>query len=264
MNILFKQLFVTLLALFLIYGCAANTQNNGAESRDEMGENVDDLFGIPEEETSSSAPSDDEAEVFRLLGISKEESAEQTSTQAKPEEETEVLNTEINQLENRLDEKDTEIASLKSEIAIKDQKINELQTTLETTSQTERYSGTGSFKEEYNIALSEYNSRNYKSAISRFQSLLTRDYNNSLSDNCQYWIGESYYGLANYNQAIVEFTKVFSFNKSNKFDDSQLKLGLCYYRLGDKEKAREEFQRLVSDYPNSEYVGKAKQYLSQL
>ncbi len=261
MNNIFKQLLITLLALFMIFGCAANTQNNEAGSR-ETGENIDDLFGIPEDETSSAA-SDDEAEVLRLLGISKEEASEQTSEQEQPEE-AEVLNTEINLLENQLDKKDSEISNLKSEIALKDQKINELQTNLESTSQTERYSATGSFKEEYNIALSEYNSRNYKSAINRFQTLLSRDYNNSLSDNCQYWIGESYYGLANYNQAIVEFTKVFSFNKSNKFDDAQLKLGLCYYRLGDKQKAREEFERLVSDYPNSEYVGKAKQYLSQI
>ncbi|MBD3289387.1 tetratricopeptide repeat protein [candidate division KSB1 bacterium] len=264
MKIILKQLLITLIALFLIFGCAANSPNNDAESREEMGEDVDDLFGIPEDE-ESSAPSDDEAEVLRLLGISKEEASEQTSEEIEPTEEATELNDEINRLENRLDQKDSEISNLKSEIALKDQKIDELQSSLEQTPRPESYSAaTGSFKEQYNIALSEYNSRNYKSAISRFQDLLARDYNNSLSDNCQYWIGESYYGLGNFNQAIVEFTKVFSFSKSNKFDDAQLKLGLCYYRLGDKEKAREEFSRLVSDYPNSEYVSKAQQYLSQL
>ena len=47
-------------------------------------------------------------------------------------------------------------------------------------------------------------------------------------------------------------------------DDAQLKLGLCYWKLGDTERARQEFERLISDYPNSEYVGKAQQYLSKL
>ena len=67
-----------------------------------------------------------------------------------------------------------------------------------------------------------------------------------------------------FNQAIVEFTKVFSYSKANKNDDAQLKLGICYLKLGDKQKAKEEFERLLSDYPKSEYVQKVEYYLSQL
>ncbi len=112
--------------------------------------------------------------------------------------------------------------------------------------------------------MSEYYNRNYKLAIQLFEELLTRNPATSLSDNCRYWIGECYYALGNYNQAIIEFTKVFSYNKSNKMDDAQLKLGLCYWKLGDRERARQEFERLISDYPNSEYVEKAQQFLSKL
>ena len=85
-----------------------------------------------------------------------------------------------------------------------------------------------------------------------------------LSDNCQYWIGESYYGLRNYNQAIAEFEKVFSFANSNKIDDAQLKLGVCYLRLGDKAQARNEFDRLLSAYPSSEYKPVAQRYIARL
>ena len=35
-------------------------------------------------------------------------------------------------------------------------------------------------------------------------------------------------------------------------------------RKGDKEKAREEFNRLKTDFPNSEYVNRAQQLLAKL
>ena len=86
----------------------------------------------------------------------------------------------------------------------------------------------------------------------------------SLSDNCQYWIGECYYALRNFNQAAVEFEKVFTFPQSNKDPDAQLKLGLCYWNTGNAARAKEEFNRLIVNYPDSEYTIRARSYLSQL
>ena len=97
-----------------------------------------------------------------------------------------------------------------------------------------------------------------------FSELINTDPNNSLSDNCQYWIGESYFGMVNYNQAIAEFEKVFSFSSSNKNDDAQLKLGVCYVKLGDLAQARAEFNRLLAVYPKSEYTSIAQKYISKL
>ena len=94
--------------------------------------------------------------------------------------------------------------------------------------------------------------------------MLGSNTNNKLADNAQYWIGEAYYGKRQYDAAIIAFEKVFTFAKSNKKDDAQLKLGLCYIRKGDKEKAREELNRLLSDYPKSEYAAKAEKILSKL
>ena len=62
----------------------------------------------------------------------------------------------------------------------------------------------------------------------------------------------------------LDFEKVFTFPKSNKNPDAQFKLGLCYLRLGDREKAREEFQRLLDVYPKSAYVNRAQQHLGEL
>jgi tol-pal system protein YbgF len=122
----------------------------------------------------------------------------------------------------------------------------------------------GSFAEKYQTALQQYKNRNYRDAMQSFETLLSNDSKNSLSDNCQYWLGECYYGLGNYQQAAVAFEKVFTFSNSNKDDDAQLKLGMCYLKLNDKPKAREELQKLIETYPSSEYVSIARRLLANL
>ncbi len=120
------------------------------------------------------------------------------------------------------------------------------------------------FKKGYIDALSAYNDGNYEMAIEGFGRLVTGDPSHKLADNCQYWLGESYYALKNYKRAILEFEKVFQFGEQDKWDDAQLKLGICFQKIGNFDKARAEFQKLVDHYPGSEYYQRAQQYLRQL
>ena len=116
----------------------------------------------------------------------------------------------------------------------------------------------------YQTALEAFKSGKYIEAISGFQGLLNRSRVHPLSDNAQYWLGECHYAKKNYLKAAIEFEKVFTFPTSNKHDDAQLKLGLCYLRLDDKEGARREFTHLLSRYPNSEFADLAKKMLNEL
>lgn len=120
------------------------------------------------------------------------------------------------------------------------------------------------FEEGYRKALEKFNQKDYREAISMFNALLQKSRDNSLSDNCQYWIGEAYYALKDYQQAIIEFEKVLTFTSTNKDDDSQLKLGLCYIHLEDKESAKRELTRLLSKYPNSEFTELSRKLLEGL
>jgi TolA-binding protein len=70
--------------------------------------------------------------------------------------------------------------------------------------------------------------------------------------------------MGNYEQAILEFQKVFAYPNSNKYDDAQLKLGLCYMQLNNYDRAKGEFDKLLREYPSSEYAGRARSYLSRL
>ena len=259
-TVLTSIMFTLLVSMLIIGGCSATKPESEFQQE---GSEIDQIIGVADQDqTKEQNP--DEDEVLRLLGITREKTEQPTVKEAAKDDDQ--FQKEIGELERKLANKDSEISRLKADISQKDERLSKLESNYArqpvTTSGT--YTATGNFREDYQNALAEYNNRNYKLAIQLFEELLARNLTSSLSDNCRYWIGECYYGLGNYNQAIIEFTKVFSFNKSNKMDDAQLKLGLCYWKLGDNERARQEFERLLSDYPTSEYVEKARLFLSRL
>lgn len=120
------------------------------------------------------------------------------------------------------------------------------------------------FKRNYVKALSNYQNGDFHKAIEGFSALVGADPNHKLADNSQYWLGEAFYSLKNYKRAVLEFQKVFQFAENDKWDDAQIKLGICHQKMGNPDKARDEFQKLLDRYPDSEYTQRAQQYLRQL
>ncbi len=204
-----------------------------------------------------------EQDILELLGIEDKDSKE-----AEPEKAGTGLEEMISEFERELIDKNSEINELKSELILKDERIEELSGAVNdfkwNSPSSRRNINTNEFSRRYQIALSHYYTRKYREGIRLFSDLLAIDMNNNLSDNCQYWIGECYYAQRNYKKAVIEFEKVFTFSKSNKDDDAQLKLGLCYLNLRDTERTRSELNRLLTNYPKSEYIEKAKSLLSGL
>jgi len=114
---------------------------------------------------------------------------------------------------------------------------------------------------KYIESLSHYQNAEWNLSLNGFNYLIQIDSNHDLADNCQYWIGEVYYALNDYRRSIKEFEKVASFPGSNKSDDAQFKMGLCYMNLGQIDMARQEFNNLLEFHPNSEYYKRAQNYL---
>ncbi|MFQ5677560.1 MAG: tetratricopeptide repeat protein [bacterium] len=257
-----------LLLFYAFAGCGASRQES--DFSDEAVD-LDQLLG--EEGGGQSSDESEQAEVLRLLGIKPSEQQAQpanVSTINQPVESS-SLQADVEKLKDELTEKDREISELRSKLTEKEMRVTDLETRAEQAQRNISPRPIGQpgepsreFKSRYEQALGTFKARDYRKAISLFTELLGTEANNSLSDNCQYWIGESYYGLGDYNQAITEFERVFSFPNSNKSDDAQLKLGLCYFKLGDRDQARSEFDRLLAIYPGSEYVAVAQKYIGQL
>ncbi len=117
---------------------------------------------------------------------------------------------------------------------------------------------------DYEKALELFKKREYNQAADLFSSLLESDRSHSLADNCQYWLGECYYGMKKYEIALAEFQKVAAFSKANKADDAQFKIALCFLQLKKYPTAREELNRLIANYPESEYVTRARAELEKI
>ncbi len=119
-------------------------------------------------------------------------------------------------------------------------------------------------KIEYNKGLQLYRKKQYRKAISIFESLLNKYPNHKLAPNFQYWIGECLFKLKDYNRAINYFRNVYLYTNSWKKDDAAIMIAISYYKMGDIEKARAEFKSFIYKYPDSEYIKIAKHYLKKI
>lgn len=272
-----------ILTLMLVFFLSFFILSNCAGSRDDSGEQV-----LTDDEKQQKELDDIEA----LLGISTADepaAQKQQAPAAKNEEQLNLLDTrdridnsqndapvsseekkklesKISRLEEQLRQKDKTIANLNAELTVKDDQRQNRSSNFGSGTPMAAISDVsmGEYEQRYDAARSDFENRNYQSALELFESMLSASSSHSLSDNAQFWIGECHYALGQYDAAIIDFEKVFTFANSNKADDAQYKLGLCYARKGDKVKAREELDRLVRNFPKSEYLNRAQALLAKL
>jgi len=120
------------------------------------------------------------------------------------------------------------------------------------------------FSDKYDTALKLFYSEQYNESIKILSELKQKFPSHSFAVNCQYWIGECYFGLKDFQIALDTFQKVLAFGESNKSDDTIMMIGRCYYKMNDKINAKFYFNKLLLEYPTSEYVSKARLHISRL
>ena len=178
------------------------------------------------------------------------------------------LKSRIDELSGLIENKEQELEELRTSLDFKDQRIVNLEQELQQSSGGYVPSSSAAvydnFTSNYENALRSYYAKDYQSAINMFTDLKNSFPHHKLSSNCQYWIGECYFGLADYFRAAEAFQSVFDFGLSYKKDDATLMLGRCYFNLQDISRAKSYFQGLINEYPDSEYIEKAQQWLSRI
>jgi TolA-binding protein len=180
-----------------------------------------------------------------------------------PQQET-VAPAKLKELEEQVKQKDRQISNLQNTIQSQQDEINQLQKSSPKTTFATGSLSPVEYEQNYQTARSAFQNREFDSAIQMFESLIAADASNKLAENAQYWIGESYFAKRKYDAAILSFEKVTTFNGSNKKDDAQFMLGRCYVLKGNKQQGMEELNRLITDYPDSEYVPRAQKLISGL
>ncbi len=116
----------------------------------------------------------------------------------------------------------------------------------------------------YRMGLDAYRERRNDDALVHFDKILSMAPYSEWADNAQYWKSECYYGMGKYSQSLIEFAKVFAFARTEKADDAQLKIARCHLALGERDKALLAFQKLLDEYPDSEYTAKAREEIGYL
>jgi tol-pal system protein YbgF len=268
---MFRILFILLLSSFFLASCASSSPDEGDamsedDARQKELDEIEALLGVERPAEDKKKKTKKEEDTLGLL--SSEDVPVKGQGQSNKTIPPPPISKKSDELETQLAQKDALISDLKRQIKNQNVKISQLEAAK--SQPVNVYAGVqgdipaGEYEQRYNEGFNLFQSRNYQAAIDLFEALLASSSNNSLSDNAQYWIGESHYALGQYRSAIIDFEKVFTFPKSNKNPDAQFKLGLCYVRLGESDKAREEFQRLLDVYPDSDYVTRAQQHLADL
>ena len=86
-----------------------------------------------------------------------------------------------------------------------------------------------------------------------------------LSDNAQYWIGESLYIQRKFSEAIQGFDKVLAkYPKGDKAPAAALKKGYSLLEIKNNDAGIRELRQLIQKYPNSDSAQLAKDRLSAM
>ncbi len=181
----------------------------------------------------------------------------------------EILNEKMENLDNKIISIDSIYNQVSSSLLLIEDNITLLSKSYNEISQLENNSDVKDvsildeheFKQIYIESLALYQNGEWASSLDGFSHLLSVGGSINLLDNCQYWIGEIYFKLKDYHLAINAFEKVFEYIESNKRDDALYKLSKCYASLGNSSKSNILLEQLIIDFPNSEYVKKAKRMI---
>jgi tol-pal system protein YbgF len=166
------------------------------------------------------------------------------------------LTTKMEQLEAKLEDTNRRLSQLSQQIA-------------ETQGDLARLRGSGAgtagSPELYDTAYSDYGKGRYALAIQGFQEYLDAYPGTTLSDNAQYWIGESHYAQRKFKEAIDDFDRLLKvWPRSGKAAAALLKKGYALLELNQKAEAVVQLQYVVNEYPASEEARLARAKLKSL
>ncbi len=120
-------------------------------------------------------------------------------------------------------------------------------------------------QQDYENAWKRLRERDFRGAIEQFKKFVEKHPDSSLTDNAQYWIGESHYALQEFDEAILEFDVVRKkYADGDKAAAAWLKIGYAFAELGNRVDARLILQEVINRYPDSEEAGKAREKIRSL
>ncbi len=117
----------------------------------------------------------------------------------------------------------------------------------------------------YRDAYETFQRGDLEGARKKFEAFLSQYPHTELSDNAQFWIGETYFLKKDYERAILEYEKVIvKYPEGDKVPSALLKQGLAFLELGDKTNGRSLLKRVTERYPKTEQAEIARKRLESI
>ena len=130
----------------------------------------------------------------------------------------------------------------------------------------ETYTATGIFRsgsvaldDKVNLALNEFNSKNYDEALMLFDEILSVDKANAVGN---FYAGMAYQEKDQFDKAILSYQQVVLLKNNLFVEQAEWYTALCYIQTDNKKKAYEKFKKIVDS--NSYYSEKAAAILRKL
>ena len=197
---------------------------------------------------------------FLWIGCESSEEAMRREAEARQQQEDQQrlkeLTGENSNLKQQLSRQESENSGLQARVGELEKKLEDATRVVEP-AKPEPMPATNPMS-AYEAGLQAFNEKRYDDALGIFQDLVKSGVEESLADNCHYWIGESLFGKQAYSDAMTHFESVLQYKVTEKKGDSYYMLGRCHEMQGDKAKAKEMYEKVVKDYPTNDLVKKAK------
>jgi len=125
------------------------------------------------------------------------------------------------------------------------------------------------YRQQFYHALKKYHDEDYLDARNELKVIILSSRMSSIIDSARYYYADCFYHTKEYILAIGEFERLIKFYpRSPLVDDAQYKVAMSYYKLSPKysldqeytEKAIQEFQRFLEEYPGSNRRQEAEKY----
>ncbi len=125
----------------------------------------------------------------------------------------------------------------------------------------------------YETAFRFYRAADYEAAIDHFGNFLQNYPASDYADNALFWKGECYLKRDDYERAVLTFEDVTKrYPKGNKAPDALYRQAVAILEIGRRTQqedtyaaaAREIFEKIVRDYPESDRVPEARRQLEKL
>ena len=117
----------------------------------------------------------------------------------------------------------------------------------------------------YNTALADFTAGQWALCIEGFNMYLRGFGKTELGDDAQWYVGECYQSDGKFNEAIDAYNRVIANHpKGDRVPDAYYKRGIALSAIGQTERARESFETLMKEFPESDLARLAKQQVDRL